>query len=253
VSSECIRNDTRFLGAVIGIGSSLENTPLNRFSPFRDSRISFSKVQEQDLISFVLHPQEEAAVGEAVSPKRRMDFMLGRMAARSALAGLGHGEVGPVLRGEHREPLWPQGTVGSISHSGGFGVAAVARQDDFSGLGIDIQQVEDRYSDELIARFADPDEFDWVRSIPTLRTERAVKLFSAKESVFKALYPVARVWFAFDAAKLTPREGELGFSATVRLPAFSSGVIHLEVDVAMVDGFVVTGAVLVKPLPLVSV
>jgi hypothetical protein len=61
------------------------------------------------------------------------------------------------------------------------------------------------------------------------------------------------VWFAFDAAKLTPREGELGFSATVRLPAVSSGVIHLEVDVAMVDGFVVTGAVLVKPLPLVSV
>ncbi len=253
VSSESVLVETRFLAAPVGSRNSSEIGPVNRYSPFRDPRISFSKAQEKDLSTFVLHPLEEAAVGEAVSPKRRMDFMLGRMAARGALVGLGHGEVGPVLRGEHREPLWPQGTVGSISHSGGFGVAAVARQEDFSGLGIDIQQVEDRYSDELVARFADPDEFDWVRSIPSLRTERAVKLFSAKESVFKALYPVARVWFAFDAAKLTPREGELGFAATVRLPAVSSGVIHLDVDVAIVDGFVITGAVLVKPLPVVAV
>jgi 4'-phosphopantetheinyl transferase EntD len=148
---------------------------------------------------------------------------------------------GPVVRGEHREPVWPSGIVGSISHSGGLGVAAVGKQSDFSAIGIDIQQIEDRYSDELIARFADPDEFDWVRSDPTLRTERAVKLFSAKESVFKALYPVSRVWFAFDAAKLTPKDGELGFRAAVRLPAFSTGLIHLEVEVANVEGFVITG------------
>jgi|688.fasta_scaffold205758_3 4'-phosphopantetheinyl transferase EntD len=211
------------------------------FSPFRDPKISCVRVSVSELSSFELHPQEAAALGEAVSPKRRRDFMLGRFAARRSMQHLGCVEDSPVLRGEHREPVWPDGVVGSISHSGGFGVAAVGWQKDFSAIGIDIQQIEDRYSDDLIARFADPDEFDWVRSDPSIRTERAVKLFSAKESVFKALYPVSRVWFAFDAAKLTPRDGEFGFSAAVRLPAFSTGLIHLEVDVALVDGFVITG------------
>jgi len=211
------------------------------FSPFRDPRISCVRVTEGDLTNFELHPLEVKALGESVSPKRQTDFSLGRCAARRAMEHLGVEMPGPVVRGEHREPVWPSGIVGSISHSGGLGVAAVGKQSDFSAIGIDIQQIEDRYSDELIARFADPDEFDWVRSDPTLRTERAVKLFSAKESVFKALYPVSRVWFAFDAAKLTPKDGELGFRAAVRLPAFSTGLIHLEVEVANVEGFVITG------------
>jgi 4'-phosphopantetheinyl transferase EntD len=192
---------------------------------------------------------EEQALGEAVSPKRRQDFTVGRTAARKALELVGFPVVSPVLRGEHREPLWPVGIVGSISHSGGNGVAAVAWQKDFPAIGVDIQQIEDRYSDELIARFADPDEFDWVRSEPGLRTERAVKLFSAKESVFKALYPLGRIWFAFDAAKLTPKEDEFGFTASVRLPALSNGIISLEVGVSMFEDHVLTGAWLSKPLP----
>jgi 4'-phosphopantetheinyl transferase EntD len=139
--------------------------------------------------------------------------------------------------------------VGSISHSGGYGVAAVAWQKDVAAIGVDIQQVEERYQDELIARFADPDEFDWVRSDPALRTLRAVKLFSAKESIFKALHPIGKVWFAFDAASLTPTTDELGFTAAVRIPALSNGVITLDVGVSLYQGHVITGAWLSKPLP----
>ncbi len=219
-------------------------------SPFSSSVVSFASVSEAALSAFILHPLEEQALGEAVSPKRRRDFTLGRAAARQALEGAGFPVVSPVLRGEHREPLWPVGIVGSIAHSGGHGVAAVAWQQDLPALGIDIQEVEDRYTDELIARFADPDEFDWVRSDPARRTERAVKLFSAKESVFKALYPLGRVWFAFDVARLTPKSDELGFSAAVRLPALSSGIIHMDVGVSVAEGFVLTGAWLSQPLPI---
>jgi 4'-phosphopantetheinyl transferase EntD len=219
-------------------------------SPFSNSVVSFASVSEAGLSDFILHPLEEQALGEAVSPKRRRDFTLGRAAARQALEGAGFPVVSPVLRGEHREPLWPVGIVGSIAHSGGYGVAAVAWQQDLPALGIDLQEIEDRYTDELIARFADPDEFDWVRSEPSRRTERAVKLFSAKESVFKALYPLGRVWFAFDVAHLTPKGDELGFSAAVRLPALSNGIIHMDVGVAVNDGFVLTGAWLSQPLPI---
>lgn len=218
-------------------------------SPFSQSAVCFASVSVHTLGQFMLHPLEEQALGEAISPKRRQDFTLGRAASRRALEGIGFPVVSPVLRGEHREPLWPVGIVGSISHSGGYGVAAVAWQQDIPAIGVDIQQIEeDRYTDELIARFADPDEFDWVRSDPRLRTERAVKLFSAKESVFKALYPLGRVWFAFDVARMTPNPDETGFSAAVTLPALSLATIHLDVGVSLFDGHVITGAWLSKPL-----
>ena len=198
-------------------------------SPFLNQSVAFQICQEVDLNGFELHPLEAAALGDAVSDKRKRDFRLGRLAAR---------------RGEHREPLWPVGVIGSIAHCTQFGIAAAAWQRDVPAVGVDIQLIEERYTDELIARFADPDEFDWVRSDPALRTERAVKLFSAKESVFKALYPLRRVWFAFDVAHLTPVEGELAFKADVRLPALSSGVIQLDVGIAYHDGHVITGALL---------
>lgn len=219
-------------------------------SPFSNPMVAFALVSEKEAANFTLHPLEEQALGEAVSPKRRKDFTLGRAAARKALEQVGFPVVSPVLRGEHREPLWPVGVVGSISHSGGYGVAVAAWQQDIPAVGVDIQQVEERYTDELIARFADPDEFDWVRSDPALRTERAVRLFSAKESVFKALYPLRRVWFAFDVAHLTPKDNQLGFTASVRLPALSTGVIQMDVGISLFDGHVISGAWLSKPLPI---
>ena len=219
-------------------------------SPFGNPSVFFSLVSEGDLDGFQLHPLELEALGDAVSVKRRQDFTLGRAAARNVLSGIGFPVVSPVLRGEQREPLWPVGVVGSISHSGTYGVAAAAWQQDVPAIGIDIQRIEERYTDELLARFADPTEFDWVRSDPSKRTERAVKLFSGKESVFKALYVLRRVWFAFDVAHLTPKHDELGFSATVRLPALSTGPVSLEVGVSLFNDYIITGAWLSKPLPV---
>jgi len=218
-------------------------------SPFNNPSVAFSIISERELDGFQLHPLEQEALGDAVSAKRRQDFILGRAAARKSLSAIGFPVVSPVLRGEQREPLWPVGVVGSIAHSGSYGIAVAAWQQDVPALGVDIQKIEERYTDELIARFADPDEFDWVRSDPAKRTERAVKLFSAKESIFKALYVLRRVWFAFDVAHLSPKECETGFKAQVRLPALSSGVVNLEVGATQYDGYIITGAWLSKPIP----
>jgi 4'-phosphopantetheinyl transferase EntD len=213
-------------------------------SPFANQSISFQLCNQQDLLGFSLHPEEALALGDSVSDKRRNDFHLGRAAARRAVKGVGFPVAAPILRGEHREPLWPVGLVGSIAHCAGYGIAAAAWQQEVPAVGVDIQLIEERYTDELIARFADPDEFDWVRSDPALRTERAVKLFSAKESVFKALYPLRHVWFAFDVAHLSPVDGEHSFKASVRLPALSTGLIELDVGVSFFEGHIITGAVL---------
>ena len=146
--------------------------------------------------------------------------------------------------------MWPVGVVGSIAHGAGYGVAAAAWQQDVQAIGVDIQKIEERYTDELIARFADPDEFDWVLSNPSERTARAVKLFSAKESVFKALYPLGKVWFAFDVAHLEPCGNEGGFKARVRLPSLPNGEIELDVGVSYYDGHIITGALLSRPIKI---
>jgi len=227
-----------------------ENNVLKVVSPFSNPSVAFNLVSVKDIEGFQLHPLEQEALGDAVSLKRRQDFTLGRAAARKSLAQIGFPVVSPVLRGEQREPLWPVGVIGSISHSGPYGIAVAAWQQDVPALGVDIQKIEERYTDELIARFADPDEFDWVLSDPAKRTERAVELFSAKESIFKALYVLRRVWFAFDVAHITPQDDETRFTASVRLPALSSGVVDLEVGVSIHDGYIITGAWLSKPLAL---
>jgi 4'-phosphopantetheinyl transferase EntD len=221
-------------------------------SPFKNTAISFALCDEPQIAGFSLHPLEADALGSAVSPKRALDFRLGRAAGRMVLEKIGFPLVTPILRGEHREPLWPQGVVGSIAHGSGYGIAAAAWQQDVPAIGIDIQRIEERYTDELVARFADPDEFEWVRSGGEKRTERAVKLFSAKESVFKALYPLGRVWFAFDVAHLTPTQDENGFKAAVRLPALSQSEIHMDVGISYYDGHVITGALLARPLPVAT-
>ena len=62
-----------------------------------------------------LLPQELALIEGAV-PKRVTEFATGRQCAREALRDLGIADV-PILFGKDRCPLWPVGTVGSITHT----------------------------------------------------------------------------------------------------------------------------------------
>ena len=65
-----------------------------------------------------LHPAEARCV-ERAAASRLQDFASGRYCARQALAKLGvHGF--PLLAGEDRVPNWPEGFVGSITHTDGY-------------------------------------------------------------------------------------------------------------------------------------
>jgi 4'-phosphopantetheinyl transferase EntD len=59
---------------------------------------------------------EAALLPHNVAPRRREEFLLGRCAARLALRKAGLRYDLPVLRGSRREPCWPDGFVGSITH-----------------------------------------------------------------------------------------------------------------------------------------
>ena len=84
-----------------------------------------------------LYPEESAAVARAVAV-RRLEFARGRGCAREALAALGVA-AGPIPVGPEREPVWPSGVVGSITHCEGFVAAVVARAADLRAIGLDVE------------------------------------------------------------------------------------------------------------------
>jgi 4'-phosphopantetheinyl transferase EntD len=150
----------------------------------------------------ILFPAEEALVGRAVE-KRRREFATGRACARQALDSLGVPPA-PIGSGERGEPLWPDGVVGSITHCDGYRACAVARSVDLATIGIDAEP-HAPLPDGLIGDIAGPEERPRLAALadadPNLHWDRL--LFSAKESVYKAWFPLARAWLGFEDATLT--------------------------------------------------
>ena len=143
----------------------------------------------------------EAEVVRNAVEKRRREFSAGRLLARRALRTLGHPSV-PVLVGTHREPRWPAGIIGSITHCSGYCGAAVRHADPvIVGLGIDAEPNEP-LPDGVIAMIARPDELSRTGEYPHDGTCWDRLLFSAKESVFKAWFPVERSWLDFFHAQV---------------------------------------------------
>ena len=162
-----------------------------------------------DALGYEFEDIELATLHERAVPSRVLGFRLGRLAAHRALRQLGRDD-GPILSGTAREPLWPPGIAGSISHSGTNAVALVAPSDHTDGVGIDIE--ERRPAPELAEQVPRSEEWDWIQDSPPERHDELVlALFSAKESIFKAFYPRVERFFGFEAASLVPAPG--GFRA----------------------------------------
>ncbi|MBG0851061.1 4'-phosphopantetheinyl transferase superfamily protein [Streptomyces spinoverrucosus] len=148
-----------------------------------------------------LYPQEEAVVARAVA-KRRREFALVRACARRAMEKLG---VPPqaVLPGERGAPGWPAGLVGSMTHCEGYAAAALVRATDLASLGIDAEP-HAPLPEGVLEAVALPSEQDRLRRLtarhPGVHWERL--LFSAKESVYKAWFPLTRKWLDFSEADI---------------------------------------------------
>lgn len=155
----------------------------------------------------VLHPRTVAT--------RRAAFVAGRAAAHAALAALGR-DVPSILPGPMREPVWPEGVVGSLSHAGDVALAIAASSGRTGGVGVDIEVA--RHAPELWDQVPVPRERRWLQALPTPveRDRMLLALFSAKEAIYKAFFPRVGSYFGFEAAELAPTP--IGFMATLAEP-----------------------------------
>ena len=150
-------------------------------------------------------PEEADAVIRAV-PARRAEFAGGRAAARAAIASLGLDPV-PIPMGPDRAPRWPVGLVGSIAHDRGLCLAAVGRRSEVAALGIDLEPaapLDPALADEI----ASTAEQDAAGDAGPLALRR---IFSAKEAVYKAQYPLSGLVLEFADLSVTLAPG--GFDA----------------------------------------
>lgn len=170
-----------------------------------------------DIEDVVLFPAELAAISRAVE-KRRREFTTVRACAREAFARLGI-EPSPILNGARGEPLWPEGVVGSITHCDGYRAVAIAPASALATIGIDAEPHEP-LPDGVLDLIAGEQERAWLarlgRSHPQVCWDRL--LFSAKESIYKAWFPLAHSWLGFEDAHVELDIETATFRATLLVP-----------------------------------
>ncbi|RPE38386.1 4'-phosphopantetheinyl transferase EntD [Streptomyces sp. Ag109_O5-1] len=174
-----------------------------------DSVVVVEMLGDETIREAPLYPEEEAIVARAV-PKRRREFAAVRACARSAMEKLGVPPQ-PVVSGERGAPRWPDGLIGSMTHCEGYCSAALARAADLASIGIDAEPqgpLPEGVGESVLL----PSEQERLGRLaaerPEVHWDRL--LFSAKESVYKAWFPLTGKWLDFMEAdiELFPEPGE---------------------------------------------
>ncbi|WP_326768352.1 4'-phosphopantetheinyl transferase superfamily protein [Streptomyces sp. NBC_01591] len=157
-----------------------------------------------DLPDAALLPGEEELTRGFVE-KRLREFATARHCARRALGSLGIAPV-PILKGERGAPLWPEDTVGSLTHCTGYRAAVVARRTEVLTVGIDAEGHAPLPGDvhNNIALVTEQRRERELRlAHPGIHWDRL--LFSAKEAVYKAWFPLTHRWLGFEEADIELR------------------------------------------------
>ncbi|MBB3038563.1 4'-phosphopantetheinyl transferase family protein [Hoyosella altamirensis] len=179
---------------------------------------------------------ERAAVARAV-PTRQREFFTVRHLARRAMVQLGvpGGDRMPILKGERGAPTWPEGVIGSMTHCTGYRSAVVGLLSDVRSVGIDAEP-HSALPSGVLPSVSIAAERDWLASAarehgPDVHFDKL--LFCAKETTYKAWFPITRRWLGFEDAHITFSVDDTGRSG-----GFTSTIL--------IDGTVVSGAPLTE-------
>ena len=184
-------------------------------------RVLPTSVQATELVGAAtlggLYPQEEELVARAVETRRR-EFATGRRCARAALGRLGYPPV-PLLPGAGGAPVWPAGVRGSLTHCPGYAAAAVGSAGSITAIGIDAEP-DEALPDGVLDLVATAAERAWLAGPGAPEGADAGPhwdrlLFSAKESAYKAWFPVVGEW-------IEPQQTEIRFG-----PGDGTFTVHL--------------------------
>jgi len=239
---------TAQFGGVVPSLSDLMETPScpswTVASPFDDS-VGFATSLYRPGTSSALTPTEAALAPRGKSLHRRLAFDAGRNAAHRALEAVGVRGVS-VGRTERGVPEWPSGVCGSITHTvnaaGCYAAAAAALNGVVAGIGIDLERIRP-ISLGVLRRISSDDEIEWALDSPEHGAHRALELFTAREALFKAFYPLYRRPMRYRETTLVWDDTRHLFKAATTLPGLSREPVDTEVTVNYSHGMVLAGVV----------
>lgn len=132
-------------------------------------------------------------------PARRQAFLAGRLAAELALAEAGCGGDVGIGIGARREPLWPAGWRGAITHHATWAGALVAPAARWAGVGLDVETLaQGEALAAIVSQCLTADERKrWAHGASDEVAWQATLIFSAKEALYKALQPEGPAWVDF--------------------------------------------------------
>jgi len=140
---------------------------------------------------------EEIAGCEAFRMKRLEEFSAGRQCARHALGDVGFRNF-PVRRNADRTPHWPEGVVGSITHTIGFCGAVVASREHVASVGIDAEIVT-RVTPEIWSQVLTADDAARISALdPADQGPAAAVVFSAKEAFYKCQFAISGIFLDYN-------------------------------------------------------
>lgn len=143
-------------------------------------------------------------------PKRQAEFLAGRLVASYALR-LMNAANSTVHIGKHRSPVWPSGFIGAISHSGSKVLCLLARSPQVKVIGVDLEYfISANTAQDIAESIHHKAEQQLLMAQGMSGAHATTLLFSAKESIFKALYPQVQDYFGFDCAVLITADVSAG-------------------------------------------
>ena len=160
-----------------------------------------------------------SSLGLSVAPRkpREKEAMLTELAYNSALVRLGGIFALPREHGQQGEPIWPDGIVGSVTHKNGTAIVAIAESKKYQSLGIDLEYLDPFRQRHIQSRVLTATEQELFENSNQSQMELLL-IFSAKESIYKAIYPLTHEFFGFkDVECLTRNKSNLIFVLKRRL------------------------------------
>lgn len=177
--------------------------------------------KEEDLSSDLKNLQSKIAYDKAIDgfhPNRKSEFLLGRVCASLAYEACTKKELLNLPPNKDRSPAWPTDVVGTISHNQSWVGAAVALRKDLLAIGMDFE-VMGRTRAALASQIRSAGD---LATHPKFSEEELLTLiFSCKESLYKALHPLVKVFFGFEDAAVKKIDLENGSFEIVLLTSLS--------------------------------
>ncbi|WP_299496205.1 4'-phosphopantetheinyl transferase superfamily protein [uncultured Shewanella sp.] len=135
-------------------------------------------------------------------PKRKAEYLAGRVLAKHCFAELNL-PYQDIINAEDRSPIWPKNVIGSISHSNETAACAITTSKSIQALGIDLEyDINLKSCEDIYKSIINSSEETLLRATDLPFNQAVTLAFSAKESIYKALYPLIKKFFNFDAVSI---------------------------------------------------